>query len=306
MMKEHGMESTSNPIIITGADGQVGRALLAEAKERGLAFKGLSRADLDLTETESIALKLDSFKPAAIINAAAYTAVDKAEEEESKATLINGQAPGIMAAYCNKKNIPFLHYSTDYVFNGEGGHRPWKESDGPAPINAYGRSKLAGEDKALQYGDKVIIFRTSWVYDATGKNFFRTMLRLAREHESLKVVDDQWGAPSYAPHIASATLDALANAQQALTFPRGVYHLCGGGETNWCNFAKQIFTEAHKAGMEGIKVKEVLGIPSRDYPTPATRPQNSRMDCSKATQVLGVTMPHWEEGLRECITVISN
>lgn len=294
------------PIIITGADGQVGRALLAEAHDRGLKTVGLSRADLDLTETESIALKMDRHKPAAIINAAAYTKVDQAEEEEAKATLINGQAPGVMAAYCRKKTIPLVHYSTDYVFNGEGGDRPWVESDEPAPINAYGRSKLKGEDQIQKYGEQYLIFRTSWVYDAIGKNFVRTMLRLGREHQTLKVVDDQWGAPSYAPHIAAATLDALQNAQQALTFPSGIYHLCGGGETNWQQFAKTIFSLAYANKMDGLKVQEVMGIPASEYPTPAQRPQNSRLDCNKAKQVLGVEMPHWEKGLEECLSVIGN
>lgn len=294
----------AEPLLILGANGQVGRALLDQASKRGIEVIGLARADFDLTELESIALKLMAYKPSAIINAAAYTAVDKAEEEEPLATLINGQAPALVAAFCRRHEIPFIHYSTDYVFNGEGGNRPWQETDKPNPINAYGRSKLAGEDGIMKYGRKYLIFRTSWVYDALGKNFVRTILRLGQEKESLKVVDDQWGAPSYAPHIADATLDALENAEKSPRFPSGIYHLCGGGETNWLGFAKQIFTQAHKSGFKDIKTTQVDGIPSSEYPTAAIRPHNSRLDCSKARQVLGVALPHWEEGLQECMEAI--
>lgn len=291
----------NNPILILGAGGQVGRALLEQADDfEQLAF-GLNSKECDLAEIEVLAQKMDSFKPSAVINAAAYTAVDKAEDEEAKANLVNGQAPAIMAAYCRKMDIPFVHYSTDYVFNGEGGDRPWQEKDETDPLNAYGRSKLAGEQAITKYGSKYLIFRTSWVYDAHGKNFLNTMLRLGREREELKVVDDQIGAPTYAPHLARATWEALCNAMQATRFPTGIYHLTGGGETSWLGFAKQIFSEAYKHGDEAMKVQQVFGIPTSEYPTPAMRPMNSRLDCGKAKQVLGVALPHWEESLQECM-----
>jgi len=288
------------PIVVTGANGQVGRALMALGSDYADSVVGLSREECDLMEVETLAQKLEALKPGAIINAAAYTAVDKAEEEEPKANLINAQAPAVIAALCRKLEIPFVHYSTDYVFNGAG-TEPWTELGMTDPLNAYGRSKYKGEEAIRKYGSKHLIFRTSWVYDGEGKNFLNTMLRLSREREVLKVVDDQIGAPTYAPHLAKATLEALENASNASRFPSGIYHLCGGGETSWMGFAKQIFANAYRLGFGGLKVQTVDGIPTSEYPTPAMRPENSRLDCTKARQVLGVSLPHWEESLLECM-----
>jgi dTDP-4-dehydrorhamnose reductase len=277
----------------------------------------VTREEFDLEKMEFFPSE-SGLRPSAIINAAAYTAVDKAEEEEVRAHNINARAPEILARYCREQDIPFVHYSTDYVFDGSG-KEPWKETDATNPLSAYGRTKREGEKRIEAVGGKYLIFRTSWVYDETGKNFVNTMLRLGTERDELRVVNDQWGAPTYARHLAQATLAALENAQKASRFPSGIYHLCGGGETNWQAFAREIFALRHceersdaaipkevwiaspSARDDGMQSPKIHGIPSSEYPTPAKRPMNSRLDCSKAKQVLGVTLPAWEAGLKECL-----
>lgn len=278
-------------LLIFGANGQIGRALNQLAEGDVVA---LGRDEADLSKPESLRQVIVDINPTQLINAAAYTAVDKAEEEEALATLINGDAPGVMAEEAAKRGIPFVHYSTDYVFDGSG-KRPWKEDDATAPLNAYGRSKLAGEKAVAAAGGEYLIFRISWVYDAYGKNFLNTMLRLGKDRETMKVVADQFGAPCYAPHIAQATLDILA---QPIT--PGIYHMANQGVTTWHGFATEIFAEAKQRGVE-LAVKEVLPIPASEYPTPAARPQNSRLDCSKLQATFGITLPAWEEGVKEAM-----
>lgn len=322
-------------ILILGANGQVGRALNMLAEGDVVA---LTRAEADLSKPQSLRGVIDSIQPDVILNAAAYTAVDKAEEEEALATVINGEAPGVLAEIAVKRNIPLVHYSTDYVFNGSG-DKPWREDDKTAPLNAYGRSKLAGEQAIEAAGGKYLIFRISWVYDAYGKNFLNTMLRLGKDRETLKVVDDQFGAPCYAPHIAAATLQAVeqltspsgrgrnalgvsgeGRSEPASPHPRikygagsnplpegegisGIYHIANAGETSWHGFATAIFDEARKKGIE-LSVKDVLPIPASEYPTPAKRPANSRMDCGKFRETFGITLPVWQEGLKAAIAEV--
>lgn len=283
--------------LITGANGQLGRALQALMPQA----VALNRQQLDLSLIELIPETLAVHKPSIIFNAAAYTAVDKAEEETVMAHLINAEAPAVMAAYCKAKSIPLVHYSTDYVFDGSG-EQPHQETNTPAPLNVYGQSKLKGEEYILQSGIDALIFRTSWVYDAQGKNFLNTMLRLAKEREALSVVGDQIGRPSYAPHLAKLSLQAVENAARSARFPSGVYHLTGTGEfTSWHGFAEAIFD----AYAGELAVKQVTAIPTAQYPTPATRPINSRLDCSKAKNILGVEMPDWKDGLKECLSARS-
>lgn len=289
------MTSKEPPILIIGAQGQVGKALL-ELSDNAI---GVGRKEIDLETLQFFSHEMAGLKPSAIINATAYTAVDKAEEEEIKAHQVNAMAPALLAAYCKAQNIPFVHYSTDYVFDGSGA-APWHEEDITSPLNAYGRSKLAGEKRIMETGGKNLIFRTSWVYSADGKNFLNTMLRLGEEREELRVVNDQWGAPTYAQHLAAATLEALENAMRSPRFPSGIYHLCGDGETNWQHFARQIFSLGHKHGLP-LKIQKVHGVPTEEYPTPAARPRNSRLSCDKALKVLGVRLPHWEEALKEAM-----
>jgi dTDP-4-dehydrorhamnose reductase len=277
-----------NPLII-GEGGQLSNAferLLPNAAQLGYG-------QLDLSETHLIKDKVAQVKPDIILNAAAYTAVDKAEEEPELAYKINAAAPEALALYAAENGIPLIHYSTDYVFDGSG-QETRDESAPTNPLNVYGETKLAGEQAVLATGVKALIFRTSWVYDGSGKNFLNTMLRLGAERETLSIVNDQIGCPTYAPHLAEYSLQAAQKAQELEEYPTCVYHLCGAGKpTSWHGFAEAIFT-----AYEGeLVVRSVTGIPSSDYPTPAKRPLNSRLDCSKAERVLGVAMPDWREGL---------
>ena len=282
----------NNPLII-GKNGQLGRALVQLMPHAN----AIDSDELDLTLIELIPQTIASFKPTIVFNAAAYTAVDKAEEEEPMAHLINAEAPAVMAALCAVKKIPLVHYSTDYVFNGKG-DEAWSEDNTADPLNAYGHGKLRGEDLIVKSDADHMIFRTSWVYDAYGKNFVNTMLRLAKEREELSVVNDQIGCPTYAPHLAAASLKAVENAAKSARFPSGIYHLGGGGEpVSWHGFAEAIF-EAYEGD---LKIEKVNPILTRDYPTPAKRPLNSRLNCSKAEDILGIEMPDWRDGLDECL-----
>lgn len=295
-MKESPGGETTDPVLVLGSTGQVGRALIALLGQGGI---GLSRAEANLAEPESLVPLLDKIRPSAIFNAAAYTAVDLAEKEEALALRVNGEAPGVIARWCAKNGIPLVHYSTDYVFSGEG-TQPWKEEDRVAPQNAYGRSKLEGEKQIIESGADALIFRTSWVYDSEGKNFFNTMLRLGRERDHLGVVADQWGAPTYAPHLAQASVEALRASFDLSEFPSGIYHLCHTGETNWHGFALSIFELARKGGLE-LKVSAVEAIPTSTYPTPAKRPLNSRLNLEKIKKVFSIELPDWKTGLEECM-----
>lgn len=283
--------------LVLGVTGQVGRALQAVLADRDATF--WDRTQADLSQPNRLAQQLEQIQPTAIINASAYTAVDKAEEEEELAETVNGISVGILAEYAARRQIPLVHYSTDYVFDG-GGIDARREDEPTAPLNAYGRSKLAGEQAIQRSGCDYLIFRTSWVYDAAGKNFVNTMLRLGAERESLNIVADQIGAPSYAPHLAEATIACLDKALAMDAFPSGIYHLCHAGETSWHGFAGAIFEQARARAME-LKIAQVNPIATSDYPTPATRPLNSRLSMQKLRHVFGITMPSWQEGLKACL-----
>lgn len=288
--------STPHPIVILGSKGQVGKALLDLLKEHAI---GLDRSQANLENPEAIIPLLNQIQPSSIINAAAYTAVDLAEQNQALAMKINGDAPGVLARWCADHQIPFVHYSTDYVFSGEG-DRPWKEKDPVSPLSSYGKSKLEGEKQIAAAGGKYLIFRTSWVYDAFGKNFVNTILRLGREKEALRIVSDQIGAPTYAPHLAKATIEALRVALEINQFPSGVFHLCNSGETTWHEFALAIFELARSKKMP-LQIKKVEPILTSEYPTPATRPLNSRLNLNQIYHVLGVSLPDWKIGLKECM-----
>ena len=285
-----------SPILIFGANGQVGSALLTLLGNKAI---GLTRSQADFSHPEMLQTIAASYHPSAIINACAYTAVDKAESEEELAYTVNATAPEVLAHYAASAHIPFIHYSTDYVFNGSKS-TPWDEEDTPAPLSAYGRTKLAGEEKIRACGGKWLNFRTSWVYDESGKNFLNTMLRLGKERETLNIVNDQFGAPTYAPALAEATIKALDYASTLPQFPSGTYHLCGGGGTNWQEFAEEIFVQARIRGID-LEVRNVEGIPTSAYPTPATRPLNSQMNCQKAKELLHIELPLWQESLKTCM-----
>jgi dTDP-4-dehydrorhamnose reductase len=297
-------------VLVLGNNGQVGRALVQLLGSHALAA---SSSDINLLHENFIG-ELEKFvakKPlTAVINAAAYTKVDIAEGEgRQDAFRTNAEAVKELAAWCKKQGLVLVHYSTDYVMDGSG-HNARTEDSETNPINAYGQSKLEGEQAIISEGGKYLIFRTSWVYDAEGKNFVNTIRRLIGERESLKVVADQVGAPTYAPHLAHATLDALEKTNGLPQFPSGLYHLCNAGETSWHGFAQAIFMLAREyesreyEGSTKIKCQQVNPIPSSEYPLPAKRPLNSRLDTQKARKILGVSLPHWEAGLRECFEQI--
>jgi dTDP-4-dehydrorhamnose reductase len=289
--------SASKKFLIFG-NGQVGNACATRLGKQAVVVR---RDDCDfLTATKADFNQIIAHhQPLAIINAAAYTAVDMAENEGRDAAFrINAEAVGMLAEAAASLDIPLVHYSTDYVFDGSG-CAPWKETDAPNPQNSYGKSKLAGEQAVQKSGGKYLLFRISWVYDHTGKNFLNTMLRLGVEREELKVVADQFGAPCYAGDIATATLNALSAAEEMPQFPSGVYHMCNQGETSWHGFAEAIFQAV--APHTKLKVQRVLPIHTSEYPTPAKRPLNSRMNCEKLRTTFNLALPHWQDALTRCV-----
>lgn len=286
-------------ILVLGAGGQLGMQLakkLTHSLDNEVELTSLGRAELDFTDTAALRATIRRVKPGIVINAAAYTAVDKAESEPEAATLVNAIAPGVIAEELARTNGWLIHYSTDYVFDGSG-TRPWVETDATGPLSVYGQSKLDGELAIAASGCRHVILRTSWVYAAEGRNFLHTMLRLGRERELLKIVDDQIGAPTSAEAITDATqvvLRQLASGGEDAA-DSGTYHLSCAGDTSWCGFARAIFSEF--AAMQ--KAPEVVPIPTEAYPTPARRPRNSRLDCAKFTARFGFRMPRWEDALRD-------
>ncbi|MDA7965961.1 dTDP-4-dehydrorhamnose reductase [Ruegeria sp.] len=270
-------------ILVFGKTGQVGCELA-----RHTDVLCLDRAEADLSQPASCAEAIRKHQPAAVINAAAFTAVDRAEKEEAEATIVNGDAPGAMAAACAALDIPLVQISTDYVFDGSG-DAPWQPDDATSPLGAYGRSKLLGEQAVMQQGGCYAILRTSWVVSPHGKNFVKTMLRLGKERDGLTIVSDQIGAPTPARDIAAACVEI---ARHLIQDPgkTGIYHYSGTPEINWADFAREIFAQTGR----GCPVTDIL---TRDYPTPARRPLNSRLDCSATERVFGLTRPDWRQGL---------
>jgi dTDP-4-dehydrorhamnose reductase len=275
-------------ILLTGRDGQVGWELarLLPALGEVTAF---SRAELDLASPDAIVERVRAVKPDVIVNAAAYTAVDKAETEREQAMLVNAAGPGFLAAEARACGALLVHYSTDYVFDGTK-PSPYVESDATNPVSVYGKSKLAGERAIQAVGSPHLILRTSWVYAARGRNFLLTMLKLGREKPMLRVVDDQRGAPTWAHDIAATTVALL----QARDSESGVYHLTAGGTTTWCGFAREIFRIA------GIATP-VEPITTAEYPTPAKRPANSVLSNEKMKNTFKVSLPSWGESLERCL-----
>jgi dTDP-4-dehydrorhamnose reductase len=259
----------------------------------------VGRPALDLADAQSVARALAGRRADVIVNAAAYTAVDRAETEEDRATLINGVGAGLVAEVAREMGIPVIHISTDYVFDGSA-NRPYRENDAPAPIGAYGRSKLAGERAVAAANPDHVILRTAWVYSPFGLNFVKTMLRLGETRSEVSVVADQLGAPTYALDIADAVI-AVARRITASSDRRsllGVFHMTGGGQASWAEFAEEIFAEASAQGRKSVKVRP---IKTAEYPTPARRPANSRLDGSLLRDIYGVELPPWRESVRSCV-----
>lgn len=292
-------------ILLLGASGQVGWQL-----RRSLAVVGevvaLDRRSAplcgDLEQPQALARTVREVRPDAIVNAAAYTAVDKAESDYEAALRINGHACGVLAREAQQLGAWLVHYSTDYVFSG-GGSTPWSESDATDPVNAYGRSKLAGELEIRGACEKHLILRTSWVFDTWGGNFLKTILRAATQREALQVVDDQWGAPTRAALIADVTAHLLRTARAAQA---GTYHLAAAGETQWNEYARFAAREALAAGVALRAAPEHMEpVPSTHYKTAAVRPANSRLDTHRLRDTFGLCLPSWQQGVSAVVSELA-
>lgn len=291
-----------NDILILGANGQVGWEL-----QRSLAPLGrllvCDRRRGDLEDLDGLRAMIREQRPAIIVNAAAYTAVDKAESDPERAQRVNAEAVGLLAKLAGELDAWLVHYSTDYVFDGQG-DRPFREDHPTAPLNVYGRTKLAGEQAIRESGCRHLIFRTSWVYAARGANFAKTMLRLAGDRDELRVVADQVGAPTSAELIADVTAQALSTLRQHPQAEQltGIYHLAAGGETSWHGFARFVIAEATNLGMSlRTPAERVLPITTQEYPLPAVRPANSRLDTTRLRETFGLTLPDWQFHVRRML-----
>ncbi len=295
-------------ILITGANGQLGWELTQQIRRAQTAEQtpalasasvlALNREQLDMANADSICTRVREIKPQVILNAAAYTAVDKAETEQDAAMRINGIAPGILAEEAKRLNALLVHYSTDYVFPGDAA-KPYKEADPTGPVSVYGETKLAGEQAIIAIGGRYAILRTSWLYGNRGQNFFLTMLRLAREREQLSVVGDQCGAPTWVRYVAETTLRAVDFSRHGeLRLENGIYHLTAGGETSWHGFASAIFAHAHDPAR---RLKTLHSITTAEYPTAARRPRYSVLSNAKIAAALTIEVPDWERQLIACL-----
>lgn len=291
-------------ILLIGKNGQVGwelqrsLSILGEVVAVDYFSKNLCG---DLTNLEGIAQTVRKVKPDVVVNAAAHTAVDKAESERELSVLLNDKGVAVLAEESAKLGALMVHYSTDYVFNGEGNHYRL-ENEATGPLNVYGETKLAGEISLAKANTRHLIFRTSWVYAARGANFAKTMLRLAGERETLSIINDQYGAPTSAELLADCTALAIREELRNSAVV-GTYHLVASGETNWFEYAQFVFNLAKMHG-ETLAVKEVNGINTSAYPTPAKRPLNSRLSNDKFQRVFGVSIPNWEQGVERMVTEI--
>lgn len=291
-------------ILVLGGNGQVGHALRHSLAPLGDVVVATRSGELpdggrcevaDFDAPASLEELVERLAPDSIVNAAAYTAVDKAEDDADAAFRANAEAPGVLARSSAARGIPFVHYSTDYVFDGQG-KRPYREDDPTAPLGVYGTSKLAGEDAIRSAGGRHLILRTAWVYGQQGHNFMKTMLRLGADRDELRVVADQVGTPTPAALIADVTAELLRLQDE----PSGTFHLTPRGETSWHGFAEAIFEEAATRGLIA-RAPKVLPIATADYPTRARRPGYSRLDIGKLEQALGHPLPDWRTGLQQIL-----
>jgi dTDP-4-dehydrorhamnose reductase len=287
-------------ILLLGANGQVGwelqRTLAPVGEVIAASLEGEAGPRVDLADPHSLSVLLQETGPDAVVNAAAYTAVDRAEHECELAQRINAEAPGMLGALLKERGVPIIHYSTDFVFAGDA-DRPYREDDRPGPLSVYGETKLGGEHALMASGANAVIFRTSWVYGVRGSNFLLTMLRLFREKDELRVVDDQVGGPTWSRMLAEITAQVLHRILRGEIDPvriRGLYHVTGGGETSWYGFARAILE------LSGLTCN-LLPIPSSGYRSPARRPLYSVLDNTKLWETFGLALPPWEASLRQCL-----
>ncbi|MCJ7931199.1 MULTISPECIES: dTDP-4-dehydrorhamnose reductase [Aeromonas] len=295
-MNDAGLMSLLSPVLLLGGTGQLGLALCQLLGKEGLSLP--RRAEVALLQPVQLVDWVERLRPRVIINAAAYTQVDQAENEPELAYQINAQAVAALAEASRRVGALLVHFSTDYVFNGLG-DRPWREEDKPSPLNVYGLSKLQGEQAIQVSGCRYLILRTSWLHSPYRHNFVKTMLRLGQEQELLSVVCDQIGAPTSVALLAKVALGAI---EQTLANPTlcGLYHVAAGGEVSWFDYTRFIFAEAQKLGLE-LKVREIKPVSSCAYPAAARRPLNSRLDTTKLRTTFGLELPHWSEGVEETL-----
>lgn len=298
----------SKKILVIGRDGQLGFELRRSLAPLG-AVVAVGRGECDLTYPLQIARLVRREKPDIIVNAAAYTAVERAEEDTVRAMRVNAEAAGELAALAADRGALIVHYSSDYVFDGAKAGA-YDEQDAPAPLNAYGRSKLAGEQAVRALNPAHLVFRTSWVYGVFGNSFLKTMLMALRQPEALRVVSDQRGAPTGAAYIADATALMLARylaLPADSDFPFGLYHLAATGDTSWHEYACFIAQQARRAGLAvTLTPGDIRAVPSDQYPTTARRPANSRLDCRLLARTFGIRAPHWEEGVTHALAAIAD
>ncbi len=285
-------------VLLFGPSGQVGSQFVSLARS-SFEVVPVDRAQCDLTDSQAVRETVLRTKPDAVVNAAAYTAVDKAETDESACFAVNAEAPGAMAKAAKELGIPLIHYSTDYVFDGQKTGM-YLEDDPTGPLGVYGRTKLAGEQQIAEHAGEYVVLRTSWVYGAEGNNFLRTMLRLGAQRPELRIVSDQVGSPTAAKEIASATLRVLEQARaNHAALPSGIFHMTASGSTSWFGFAEQIFALAE------LETKPVLvPIATSEYPTPARRPQNSVLSNDRFAKTFGFRLAEWQQPLREVMTAM--
>ena len=290
-------------ILVTGKNGQVGRCLMDQGESYGFNMFGMSSAELDITNIRNVDSVVSQIKPDLVINAAAYTAVDKAETDMETAYSVNETGPKLLAAACKKLDIPLFHISTDYVFDGESAI-PYKETDAVNPTSVYGRSKLMGELAVRNTLSKFIILRTSWVFSEHGGNFVKTMVRLAKDRDRLTVVADQFGGPTSARGIAQALLTIAVQYEKAGAVAWGAYHYCQKPYVSWHQFAEAIIERATEMGLVDHPV-EVAPIPSSEFPTPVTRPANSRLDTTRLTSHFPIVDSYWGLDLIDVIASLN-
>lgn len=285
-------------VLVIGRKGQVATSLAEAARTADLSVTVLGRPEIDLADPSSIHTAIAGCGADVVVNAAAYTAVDKAESERDLTFAINADGVKHLAEACAQTGRPLIHISTDYVFDGTA-PGPYAEDDPVAPLGVYGASKLAGEDFVRAACPNHVILRTAWVVSPFGHNFVKTMLRLAETREELGVVDDQRGSPTYAPHLADAILGIAAQvADGSGDGPWGTYNAAGTGEATWCDVAREVFEHSARLGGPSATVRPIT---TADYPTPAQRPANSRLDCSRMAATFGISLPDWRQGIEECV-----
>jgi dTDP-4-dehydrorhamnose reductase len=289
-------------VLVLGREGQLARGLREASRDAGAEVVAIGRPEVDLAERTSAAGAIMREQPDLVVNAAAYTAVDKAESERAAAHAVNALGAEYAAAACAANSIPIIHVSTDYVFDGKK-RSPYVEEDQTCPINAYGQSKLEGELRVAKACEQHLILRTAWLHSPWGANFVKAMVRLATERAVIRVVGDQKGTPTYVPDLARVVLALAGRAVADPTgVPWGVYHAANGGETTWCGFAQEIF---RCAAEHGLPAAEVVPIAAADYPTAAARPANSRLNCDKLRRSFGLELPDWRTGVRDCVARLS-